>query len=112
MRDELAADGEVRFRQRILEGLHGGNAKCVAVPISAVVDIDIGELGLQLREDYNLNEVLRKQFKTYELNFDSLAVFGRNLSNQLVESFEQMSAQDRAKLSGIARQLHKVFERK
>lgn len=113
MRDEQVADGEVRFRQRLLEGLNGGKAKCVAVPISAVVDIDIAALHLELKEDYCLDGVLRKSFKVgYELDFDGLARFGQNLSNHLVTSFAELSAQDRVTLSGIAKQLHRVFERK
>lgn len=113
MSDEQVADGEVRFRQRLLEGLHGGKVTAISVPIDSVVDLDIGNLHLALKPGYNLDDVLRKSLKVgYELDFGGLAQFGSNLSNHLVSAYDKLSVSDRQQLSGIVQQLHKVFEKK
>lgn len=58
MRDVGKPDGSQVFRYKILKGLHAGKQdfKVVAVPVTSVVNYDIENRKIEMKEDYNFVE--------------------------------------------------------
>ena len=87
MRDTGMPDGSVGFRQRILEGLNANHqpVKCVAVPITSIVDYDIANLKLGLKDNYNLVDDVKRQIGDVSakiINFSKLGEFGAKVAKE------------------------------
>lgn len=66
MRDTGAGDGQVMFRGRINAALQKGRCEVqtMAVPVNSVIDYDIENLKIEMREDYNFEKQILSQIRT------------------------------------------------
>lgn len=119
MRDVGKPDGSLMFRYKILQGLHEGrqDLKVVAVPVSSVVNYDIENLKVELKEEYDFMKDFEEQLRNQggslanPMHFDAIAKFGANLTGEATTLIQSLvNPADKQRLDGFLKQLYKFFQ--
>ena len=80
MKDTMRANGQVLFRQKIMKQLSKKEVETVSIPINAVVDYDIANRKLEMREHFDFIQELQNQISSesrlIDINFEPLSLFG------------------------------------
>jgi hypothetical protein len=115
MWDSGAADGGIKFRQKMLRAMNPGkNIQTIAVPISSVISYDIPNLKIKVKEEYSFIKDMKYQLNegdsNFVINLDSLSQFGASFTKDTLNYMTALKLEsDRKRVHSLFRQLYQIF---
>lgn len=112
MVDSGTIDGRTAHQLRVVEMAHKqakNTIKSISVPISHIVDYDLAQFKLSLRNDFDLNNILESS-ELRPLNFNELSSFAAQLAGRSQQAMQ--SERLSGKFDAFLTQLFDLFQTK
>jgi len=116
MRDNKKPDGQVLFRHKILKHLNAeDNMQTAAIPITSVINYDIGNLQLTVNDQYDFLEDINSQLTNLKtsmaIDFDELSAFGSKFTLDAANYIAALKVGgEKRRAHALFKQLYKVFQ--
>ena len=85
----------------------------VTVPITAVVNYNLKDMKLEMKNDYDfladMNRQIGETMSHHEIDFSELATFGASFTKDLIEIMDSIKTSDKNQINNFFRQLYKIF---